>query len=371
MSQVTSGKRSHKESNQIRVFLALKESSPLTKNDLCRRLNLSRPTVDAAITRLLASNLVARSGHGPSQGGRRAVLYAFNSRANYAIGGDLEIPELNLVLCGLDGTPGLEKGLLIPTKLLPNPEKTLDFVAESVRQLCETAGISLDRVVGLGLGAPARLNGDTITFSGDTLPRWKEVAARALLEQALGTSVFVDNDVNYMALAESHTMGYSDPVMSYVALREGQHQELRMGASTLLEGKIFRGGNGNAVLLERAYAAAHSSGPCARGTARISTKAILDIVSELVSSILQMIRMFDPNRLIINAVVLGRAEAPFVKQVKTALKSRLSREFVNGVTVSPAQDRQYSGAKGGALAVLHDRFSRPNGLIEGLAAPST
>jgi DNA-binding transcriptional ArsR family regulator len=371
MPQSFPGKRSHKETNQIRVFLALRESSPLTKNDLCRHLNLSRPTVDVAIRRLMTSNLVVRSGQGPSQGGRRAILYAFNGQANYAIGGDLEIPELNLALCGLDGTPGLEKESLVPTDLLPDPRKTLAFVTRSIRTLAEEAGISLGRVVGLGLGAPARLDGDTITFPGDTLPRWKGIPARAMLEQSLGIPVFIDNDVNYMALAENHATDDSVPVMSYIALRKGLRHELRLGASALVEGRIFRGGNGNAVWLEHAYAPLPATDSPADKPIHLSAKALLEIVGEFISPILQMIRMFDPNKLVINAVVLGRAEAPFVKQIKTGLKAKLGRECANSITVVPAQDRQCSGAKGGALAVLHDLFSRPNGLIEGLATPST
>jgi len=371
MPQSLPGKRSHKETNQIRVFLALRDASPMTKNELCQRLNLSRPTVDAAIRRLVTANLVVRSGHGPSQGGRRAVLYTFNSHANYAIGGDLEIPEFNLALCGLDGTPGLEKELIVPADLLPDPKKTLSFITRSIKALSDEAGISLARVVGLGLGAPARLEGDAITFLGATLPRWKGVPVRAMLEQALGIPVFVDNDVNYMALAESHVMSDPVPVMSYVALRRGQQQELRMGGSVLVEGKIFRGGNGNAVLFEDAYTPLPVAASQGGKVPRLSAKAMRDIVSQLVSPVVQMARMFDPNRLVINAVVLGRAEAPFVRQIKAAVKAGLSPVQTGAISVVPAGDRQCSGAKGGALAVLYDLFSRPSGLIEGLAGPTT
>jgi hypothetical protein len=365
MSQPIPGKRSHKETNQIRVFLALKESSPLSKNELCRRLDLSRPTVDGAITRLLTSNLAVRSGHGPSQGGRRAILYAFNSRANYAIGGDLEIPELNLALCGLDGTPGVEKGVLVPRELLSSPKETLDFVIRSVRQLTAEAGIPLKRVAGLGLGLPVSLDGGTISFPGETLPRWTRVPARRVLEEGLGIPVFIDNDVNYMALAESRAQPEPAAVLNYVALRKGQCNRLRMGASSLLDGQIFHGGNGNAVALDHAVAPLPVF-PAGQGGRR-PTKVLMGLVSELISPILQMIQMFDPNKLVVNAIALGQAEAAFVNQVRAAVKSAVNLTSVSRLAVEPARDRQYSGAKGGALAVLYDLFSRPSGLIEGLA----
>lgn len=58
-----------RETNLLRVFLSLKEDSPLTKNDICSRLNLSCPAVDRVdrgITGLLEREFVGRDGHGPS-----------------------------------------------------------------------------------------------------------------------------------------------------------------------------------------------------------------------------------------------------------------------------------------------------------------
>ena len=112
MLQIAKNQQMQRETSLIRVFLALKANSPSTKNDICVRLNLSRPTVDKAITTLLEQGLVMRDGHDPSEGGRRPVLYKLNDQACYAIGGDLELPELNLVLCDLDGMPIASKGFI-------------------------------------------------------------------------------------------------------------------------------------------------------------------------------------------------------------------------------------------------------------------
>ncbi|MCK4391597.1 hypothetical protein KAX17_01660 [Candidatus Bipolaricaulota bacterium] len=92
MLQTAKNQQMQRETSLIRVFLALKVSSLLTKNDICACLNLSRPPVDRAITKLLERGPVERDGHDPSDGGRRAVHYKFNEQARYAIGGDLELP---------------------------------------------------------------------------------------------------------------------------------------------------------------------------------------------------------------------------------------------------------------------------------------
>jgi len=69
MLQIAKNQQMQGETSLIRVFLALKANSPSTKNDICVRLNLSRPTVDKAITMLLEQGLVMRDGHDPSEGG--------------------------------------------------------------------------------------------------------------------------------------------------------------------------------------------------------------------------------------------------------------------------------------------------------------
>jgi len=253
MLQTAKNQQMQGETSLVRVFLALKASSPVTKNDTCACLNLSRPTVDRAITMLLERGLVERDGRGPSEGGRRAVLYKFNERARYTIGGDLELPELNLVLCGLDGIPVAAKGFIVPEDRVADPEKTLEFVSESIRAMAKDEGISPARILGIGFGLPVFLRGDTITISGCNLPRWVEVPAKTILERLLNIPVSINNDAKSMALSENHVMGYQDRVMGYIALRKGMRNGIRMGGCILLNGKVFHGGRGNAVSLQHAY----------------------------------------------------------------------------------------------------------------------
>ena len=206
-----------RENNVVRVLLALREHSPLTRNDLCRSLDLSRPTIEAAIATLLSKNLAAHNGHGPSKGGRRAVLFAFNNAARYAIGGDLELPELNLMLCELDGKPIASQSSTLTKKDIAKPEKALSCVTQKIEEMLGNAGKGLDQVIGMGLGVPAFLKGSTITISGRNLPQWKQVPMQSMLEDRLHIPVFIDNDVNFMSLSENHLMGYQDRVLSYIA----------------------------------------------------------------------------------------------------------------------------------------------------------
>ncbi|MCL0072633.1 ROK family transcriptional regulator [Dehalococcoidia bacterium] len=361
-----------RETNLVRVLLALKEDSPITKSAICSRLNLSRPTVDRAIGKLVRRELVEHDGHGPSQGGRCPLLYTFNRQARYAIGGDLELPELNLILCGLDGIPLASKGFTVPDQCIADPGKTLEFVSESVREMLKEEGLSLQRIVALGLGAPAFLNGDRITVFGRNLPSWTDVPVRAILEASLGVPVYVDNDANYMALAESHCMNYTDEVLVYVTLRRGIKGDIRMGSSVLIGGRVFHGAHGNAVSLQHAYVELGEDGQLERvlqeelDSSYDLKETASRMKDRLMIPILNLVTLFDPAQVVINAEILGRYEALFIKECEKILSTELEENLGWQVEVTRAQDRQFTCAKGAALSVLQDLFSRPEHLVERL-----
>jgi len=357
-----------KETNLLRVFFCLKEASPLTKNDLCSRLNLSRPTVDRAIAQLTEHGLVKRDGRSPSGGGRRAVLYKLNERARYAVGGDLELPELNLTLCGLNGIPSASKGFTVPDNRVADPGKALEYVSDSIRSFVNEEGVPFTRILGIGIGIPAFLKGDTITISGRNLPRWVRVPAKAILEQQLNLPVFIDNDVKFMALAENHTLGYRDKMTAYVALRKGLKGDIRMGGCLLLDGEVFPGGSGNAASLQHAYVEAEKLERFLQpGSAPSVSREMAALVADsLIQPIMHMVMLCDPNRLVINAAILEQAEEAFVEEIATRLTDKLKSEFDWEIKVNMAQDRRFGCAKGGALFVLQKVFSRPAALFERL-----
>jgi glucokinase len=299
------------------------------------------------------------------------VLFAFNNAARYAIGGDLELPELNLTLCELDGSAIISENSTLTKTDIAEPEKALSVVKRKTEEMLRKAGKDLNQVIGMGLGVPAFLKGNEITISGRNLPQWKHVPVQSMLEEQLHIPIVMDRDVNFMALAENHFMGYQDRVMSYIALRKGVGNDVRMGGSTLLDGKVFHGGCGNASSLQHAYVEvddiAQRSQEAASSAQAAEELASL-IASSLIEPIKQMVTFFDPNRLVINAKILDSAETAFINQIDTQLSTELGSEFDWEIEVRQAQDQSFSCAKGGALFVLQRLFSRSDELMKELVA---
>lgn len=341
------------------MLLALREHGPLAKRELGEICQLSRPTVEKVLRELEAQGLVKQDGYRESRSGRRPALYSFNAQAKYALGIDLEIPELNLVLTDLNGQPLWQRSSRIA--MLEDPRAALRVIVEEVQRLLTEAGISKEELVGLGFGAPAFLQGDAITISGETLPRWTAVPVKRLLEEALGVPVQVDNDVKFMALAESHNAGYNDEVLVYCALRRGLRDEVRMGGSALIRGEIFRGAHGNAGSLQDAYV--EFPGGLTRALSQEPEEALARLEATLLEPLAHMVMLFDPQHLVINAAILGEYEKEFLERCEMALQGRLSEIFSWKFQLVAAQDRELTCAKGAALFVIQDLFSRPQELL--------
>jgi len=356
--------------NSYGLLLTLKERGPLPKGSLCDICNLSRPTVDRIIRRLLERGIVKEDGRMSSSGGRRPVLYRFNERAGYVFGVDLEIPQLELVVTDLHGQPLARRARRLPDE--EGVEPILRFVRDEILDLAEQAAVPWERVVGIGLGAPAFLSGDLITISGRNLPSWTDIPAKAILEEPLRVPVYVDNDANYMALAESYCMSYADEVLVYVTLRQGARGDIRMGGSVLIGGRVFHGAHGNAVSLQHAYVELGEEGRLEWIVQDVldSSDDPQEIVSKLrdrlIVQILNLVTLFDPSRVVINAGILGRYESLFIEECEEVLKSELGENLGWQIKVTRAEDREFTCAKGAALFVLQDLFSRPE-LVEKLA----
>lgn len=353
--------------------MALRAHGPLTKKELGRLCDLSRPTIDKALRPLLAAGLVRQDGYSPSTVGRRSVLYAFNERYKYVLGIDFEIPQLNFVLTDLRGDVLSYHSQLLPLEERNEPVALLEYVADQIETFLKEQHISPLDLLGIGLGAPAFLcsRGERLSFYGETLPPWRDVPAKAVLERRLGVPTLLGNDANFMALAESAHLRTTERVLVYLALRQGAYGDIRMGGAVLLQGEIFGGAHGNAVSLREAYARLEpdpfvtSRNPSLgsllrRGWGELGRTGVevrqwhKELERHLLVPMLHLVALFDPSRLVIQARILGEEEEAFLRSCSRWLKARLGEVF--SFEVSPAREGERACAHGAALYVLQSVF---------------
>ena len=117
-------------------------------------------------------------------------------------------------------------------------DTSLDRAALLVTDLLERVGSSLDEVVGVGIALPAPVDAATgmISVRG-MMSGWDEIHIGHVLSKRLGCPVFVDNDANLGALAESvqgAARFYRDSVFVRASYGTGAgHRPRRPGARGL------------------------------------------------------------------------------------------------------------------------------------------
>ncbi|NLT05661.1 MAG: ROK family protein [Solirubrobacterales bacterium] len=122
-----------------------------------------------------------------------------------------------------------------PTELAGAAE-LLDAIAEQAREAARRAGVTIGAV---GVGVPSQVDAATGTALASVNVPFEGVPVRAELGMRLGVPIFVDNDANCAALAESRLAG-PEPVADLTMLTLGTG----VGGGVIAGGRIFRGATG-------------------------------------------------------------------------------------------------------------------------------
>jgi glucokinase len=121
----------------------------------------------------------------------------------------------------------------IPTKDFKGSKPLLAAMAETVRQLLQTA----PGIRALGIGVPGFADVNTgMVYNLTNVPGWRNVELNSVLSRLTGLPCFAENDANCMAYAEyCHGAGRGAVNMVAVTLGTG------VGGGLVINGQLFRG----------------------------------------------------------------------------------------------------------------------------------
>jgi glucokinase len=141
------------------------------------------------------------------------------------------------------------------TRAAANPAAWVEAVEGCLRRLAEEAHLPVSNWVGVGVGAPGFVDfaqGRILTLPN--VPGWDEFPLAETLAGRLGRPVWVDNDVNAMALGEC-VAGAGRDLQQAVFLTLGTG----VGGAIVLHGRVHRGAHGLAG--EIGHLSIHLRGP--------------------------------------------------------------------------------------------------------------
>jgi len=153
----------------------------------------------------------------------------------YLVG--IDIGGTNIKLALMDRSAHIKVKKVFPTENFKGKEALIGELVSQITGLLHGYSVGKKDLIGIGIGAPGIVDVRTGTVHCLTnIPDWREVALGDILKRRLGVPVFVDNDVNVMALGEMR-FGAARGADNILCITLGTG----VGGGLIFDGKLYRG----------------------------------------------------------------------------------------------------------------------------------
>jgi glucokinase-like ROK family protein len=214
-------------------------STGSSRNALAGRLDCSKSKANALAAGLIEQGLLEETGLQASSGGRRPETLHLARSLGVVIGVDLGATSLDVAVMKPD--LGVLAHHSEDADVRAGPGVVLARVREVMRELLAHCGVSSKKVIGIGMGVPGPVDfASAQLVEPPLMPEWDSFSIRDYLGEAFTAPVFVDNDVNLMALGELWRLQRSLPNFMVIKVGTG------IGCGIVCHGEVYRGANGSA-----------------------------------------------------------------------------------------------------------------------------
>jgi glucokinase-like ROK family protein len=211
-----------------------------SRSELVQRTGLGRAIVGRRVGELIDRGLVTEGPVGPSTGGRPPRQLAFRATAGHLLVADLGATSIDVAITDLEGRILGHRDE--PADIAAGPQACLGRVDELFDELRSATRDLPGRLWGVGIGVPGPVefrSGQPV--SPPIMPGWDGYPIRQRFAERLDAPVWVDNDVNILALGEWRS-GVAVGHDNVIVLKIGTG----IGAGIISNGGIHRGTQGAA-----------------------------------------------------------------------------------------------------------------------------
>ena len=182
------------------VLQRIKGDGPVSRADIARTLKCSKSTVTGIITQLIEYGLVREIGKGNPATGRKSTLLEFNPQAKFVIAVDSRPEYSNLAVMDLSGKT---VSALALRSRDTKPDLFTANLISGVGELIAGSGIDKEQFIAIGIMISGIVDCAAGLVLYSALMGWDETVDLAgPLRKAFSIPVFIENDVNALALAE-------------------------------------------------------------------------------------------------------------------------------------------------------------------------
>jgi glucokinase-like ROK family protein len=225
--------------DEMQLLNAAFWSSGGSRHGMAGRLGYSRSKANALIAGLVEQGLLEETGLQRSSGGRRPETLQLHAGLGALLGVDIGATSVDVAVLRPDLTILAQHNE--PADVRQGPGVLLARVRQLMRELLGRCGITARDVLGIGIGVPGPVDFESGQLVNPPLmPGWDSFSIRDLLREDYAAPVFVDNDVNLMALGELWRLQRALPNFLVIKVGTG------IGCGIVCHGEVYRGAAGSA-----------------------------------------------------------------------------------------------------------------------------
>lgn len=225
--------------NQSILLNLIRGHAPISRPQLATLSGLSQVTVIKITNTLIDRRLVLEKEYAESTGGRRAGLLEINPEGGFAVGLMAQPSSLTAVILNLNGDPVYSQQWDLP--LRDNYPQALDLIGQCVEEVLRESGVPREKFIGVGLGMGGLIDAENGCCIDSWIMNWQNAEISQPLEDRLAIPVFLDNDINCLAIYEK-LFGQGQPYQHFLEVAIGRG----VGLGIVINGDLYRGAFGGA-----------------------------------------------------------------------------------------------------------------------------
>jgi glucokinase-like ROK family protein len=211
--------------------------APMSRAEIAVRTGLNRSTITLIINELIDRGFVHETVRQDPKIGRPGMLLQFNPEGGFAIGVEIGVDFLSVILTNFVADVLWQHR----EPIQPGTDRfeMMDRCDELISQAVDYGNQIGLRPLGIGVGIPglvdARLG--KLVFAPNL--KWADIPIRLIWMSRFGIPVFVENEANCAAMGE-YFYGVAHDVKDFIYLKTG----VGLGGGIMIGGQLFKGAHG-------------------------------------------------------------------------------------------------------------------------------
>ena len=227
-----------REVNRSIILDLVRHDRRISRTELARRSNLTKPTVSTIVDQLIADGVVREVGFGASVagGGRPARLLDFNEDSAAYLGVHFGMHTITVAVADA-------RGQIFESRSRPAiydaPARSVKALRPLLAEALRAAKVPRSRIEGAAATVPGLYDRELGVCVLAPNLGWRDFPVRAALSAELGMPVTVNNIIHAVAVAEGR-VGAARGMRSYVCV----YVDMGIGSGIVADGRLFFGQRG-------------------------------------------------------------------------------------------------------------------------------